>query len=177
MNDGKNWHLKKKSTQISNFWLTFIRLASMNVKMTAPKKKLNKQKKIINFENGTSVELCSDYFSWTSYLSRKVGLFCLVWDIYARFGKRWPRVCNSLCLIHLLVQKIFWLRSKHFDRIRYFLNVVKYFWPCSNMQIYKITYHFCQWSKKFECVQKILNTAKKNLTWSKYFWTSRWNRH
>ena len=58
-----------------------------------------------------------------------------------------------------------------------FLNVIKYFWPCSNMQNYKVKYHFWQCSKIFDQVQKILNKAKKFWTWSKYFWTSRWNRH
>ena len=58
-----------------------------------------------------------------------------------------------------------------------FLNVVKYFWPCSNMQNYKVKYHFWPCSKIFDQVQKILNKVKKLWTWSKYFWTSRWNRH
>ena len=66
---------------------------------------------------------------------------------------------------------------KFFDHVQYFLNVVKYFWPCSNMQIYKVKYHFWPRSKNFERVQKILNTVKKIWAWSKYFWTSRWNRH
>ena len=57
------------------------------------------------------------------------------------------------------------------------LKVVKYFWPCSNMQIYKVKYHFWPLSKNFERVQKILHTVKKIWAWSKYFWTSRWNRH
>ena len=42
------------------------------------------------------------------------------------------KIC--LCLIHLLVQKKFRLHSNFFDCVQYFLNVVKYFWPCSNMQ-------------------------------------------
>ena len=66
--------------------------------------------------------------------------------------------------------KIFWPRL-------IYLNVVKYFWPCSNMQIYKVKYHFWPRSKKFERIQEILNTAKKIWAWSKYFWTSRWNRN
>ena len=73
--------------------------------------------------------------------------------------------------------KIFWQCSKFFDHLQYFLNVFKYFWPCSNMQIHKLQSHFCQWSKTFECVQKILNLVKKIWTQLKYFWTSRWNRH
>ena len=57
------------------------------------------------------------------------------------------------------------------------MNVVKYFWPCSNMQNYKVKYHFWPCSKIFDQVQKILNKVKKVWTRSKYFWTSRWNRH
>ena len=49
------------------------------------------------------------------------------------FNAVWKKkIC--LCLIYMLVQKKFRLRSKFFDRVQYFLNVVKYFWPCSNMQ-------------------------------------------
>ena len=72
--------------------------------------------------------------------------------------------------IFFLTFKIFWQRS-------IFLNVLKYFWPCSNMKIYKVKYHFWPWSKKIERVQKILNKVKKIWAWSTYFWTSRWNRH
>ena len=77
---------------------------------------------------------------------------------------------SLLCLFHLLIQKKIWPLS-------IFLNVVKYFWPCSNMQNYKVKYHFWPCSKIFDQVQKILNKAKKVWTWSKYFWTSRRNRH
>jgi hypothetical protein len=45
------------------------------------------------------------------------------------------------------------------------------------MQNYKVKYHFWPCSKTFDQVQKILNKFKKFWTWSKYFWTSRWNRH
>ena len=50
--------------------------------------------------------------------------------------------------------KFFWPRS-------IYLKVVKYFWPCSNMQIYKVKYHFWPRSKKFERVQKYLTQSKK----------------
>ena len=55
--------------------------------------------------------------------------------------------------------------------------MVKCFWPCSNMQICKVKNHLWTWSKKFEFVQKILNTVKTIWAWMKYFWASRWNRH
>ena len=73
--------------------------------------------------------------------------------------------------------KIFWSWSKFFDCLQYFLNMFKYFWPCSNMQIYKVQFYFWQSSKIFDCVQKILNMVKIFWTWLNYFWTSRWNRH
>ena len=66
---------------------------------------------------------------------------------------------------------------KNFWTCSIFLNVVKYFWPCSNIQNYKVKYHFWPCSKIFDQVQKILNKVKTFWTWSKYFSTSRWNRH
>jgi hypothetical protein len=69
----------------------------------------------------------------------------------------------------MAVLKNFWTRS-------IYLNVVKYFWPCSNMKICKVKYYFWPRSKKIERVQKILNTVKTFWAWPKYFWTSRWNR-
>ena len=41
---------------------------------------------------------------------------------------------------HPLVQKTNWLRSNNFDHGQYFLNLVKYFLPCSNIQIWKVKY-------------------------------------
>ena len=70
-------------------------------------------------------------------------------------------ILEHKCLFHLLVQK-------YFD-LQYFLNVFKYFWPCSNMQIHK-------GQKRIDCVQKILNMVKQFWTQLKYFWASRWNR-
>ena len=73
--------------------------------------------------------------------------------------------------------KFFWLCSKCFDRLQYFLNVFKYFWPRSNLQIYKVQFYFWPWSKIFDCFQKILDMVKMFWTQLRYFWTSRWNRH
>ena len=47
----------------------------------------------------------------------------------------------------------------------YFLNVVKYFWPCWNMQIYEAKFPFWPWWKK------MLQTVKNFWTLSKYFCT------
>ena len=79
-----------------------------------------------------------------------------------------------LIILHIRAwSKIFeyhWTRSKFFD-------LAHYFWPCSNIQNYKVKYHFWPCSKIFDQVQKILNKVKKVWTRSKNFWTSRWNRH
>ena len=63
-----------------------------------------------------------------------------------------------------------WLCSKFFDHVQYFLNVGKYFWPCSNMQIHKVKYHFWPWSTKFECVQKYCTHGQKNLNMFQKNW-------
>ena len=48
------------------------------------------------------------------------------------------------CLIHLQVKKK-WLCPFKFGHVQYFLNVFKFFWPCSNMRIYKVKYYFWPW--------------------------------
>ena len=68
--------------------------------------------------------------------------------------------CNE-CLIHLLVQKYFFWCLKFFWQSSIFLNVLKYFWPCSNMQIYKVKYHFWPWSKKWKVFKKHWSGSKK----------------
>ena len=55
---------------------------------------------------------------------------------------------------------IFWPCSKKFDHRQYFLNVFKYFWPCSTMQIYNLT---------FDNRQNDLTAFKRYWTWSKFF--------
>ena len=62
--------------------------------------------------------------------------------------------CKNICLFHLLVQK-------YFDRVQYFLNMNKFFWPWSKVIFYLIDLHIWAWSKIFDHIQKILNVVKK----------------
>ena len=92
------------------------------------------------------------------------------------FLKGWARV---KCIILLMPnpsgssKKIGCVRF--FYCVQYFLNVVKYLWPWSNMQIYKVKYNFWPWSKILNVFKYIVHGTE--FEHGQNFWTNRSNRH
>ena len=70
----------------------------------------------------------------------------------------------------------FWPSSNIFDLVQHFLNVFKYFWPYSNMSIYKVKSCFWPWSKNLTVFKTYWTCSKKFERGKNNFWTSRCNK-